>query len=370
MINSWTTEELLFVANLPNLNSELAIKIIEYSNNLLDFLDNKLIAQVSTIFKQESLFDAEFINYENKAKEIFYKTGKCAITPIFYWDYRYPALLKKIPFPPFVLYTLGTLQAAESEIISIVGTRRCSDYGKMCAEHFAEAFVNAGIVVASGLATGIDTYAHMVAVKKSAPTYAVLASGLDQISPQTSADNAKKIIDSGGALISAYPAGVKALPPYFLQRNRLISGLARAVLVVESAYKGGSLNTARNASEQNREVYAIPGRINSEKSKGCNMLIKKNIAQIAISPEDMLSDLGLIESDDNSLFSRASKPKVNLSPDSRKVFDCIGSEPINTDKIAELCGMEISDTLSILLILEFEDLIRQLPGKNYIRFEV
>lgn len=366
-INSWDLQSIVAVSILPNLNSNAAIQKISDSVNYEHFNKFRDLYKVSNYYSENKLFSSPPINFMDEAAEILNTCSNKDIRIITIWSPEYPKLLKNIEFPPLILYVRGTLQAADSEIISIVGTRHCTEYGKLCAEHFAESFVRAGIIVASGLATGIDTIAHLTAVKNSGITYAVIASGIDRISPSTTQMNADKIVESGGAIISTYRPGTNALPPYFLQRNRIISGIARAVLVVESAFKGGSLNTARNANEQNREVYAIPGRINSEHSKGTNALIRKNLANIALSPENVIEDLGL-KSDDNLFQTDANAPSLNNNQ--ALLMKHIDSEPIGIDRIAELTGLDISTVLTELLNLEFSSLVRQLPGKNYIKFKI
>lgn len=367
-INSWDLRSIVAVSVLPNLNTNAAIQKIADSVNLEHFLKFRDLHRVSSSFAENKLFPSAPINIMDEADSIIETCLSKNIQIITYWSPQYPKLLKNIDFPPLMIYVRGKLQAQDANIISIVGTRHCTDYGKLCTEHFAETFVRSGLIIASGLATGIDTIAHLTAVRNSGITYAVIASGIDRISPSTSQANADKIVESGGAIISTYRPGTNALPPYFLQRNRIISGIAKALLVVESAYKGGSLNTARNANEQNREVYAVPGRINSERSKGTNLLIRKNLASIALSPEDIIEDLGLKNAD--NLFEKKQSESLNLSANQLKVLNSIDSEPIGIDKISEITALDISTVLIELLNLEFMNLVRQLPGKNYVRFNV
>ncbi len=367
IINSWDLRSIVAISILPNLNTNAAIRKISDSVNFEHFNKFRDLYKVSNFYAENKLFSSPLLNIIDEADEILNTCTNKNIQIITYWSADYPKLLKNIDFPPLLLYVAGRLQNADSEIISIVGTRHCTEYGKLCTEHFAESFVRSGLIVASGLATGIDTIAHLTAIKNSGITYSVIASGIDKISPSTTQMNADKIIESGGAIISTYRPGTNALPPYFLQRNRIISGIARAVLVVESAIKGGSLNTARNANEQNREVYAIPGRINSEHSKGTNALIRKNLASIALSPENIIEDLGLVNED--NLFESVSN-SVQLNANQSLLLKHIDSEPIGVDRIAELTGLDISTVLSELLYLEFNSLVRQLPGKNYVKFKI
>ena len=177
--------------------------------------------------------------------------------------------------------------------------------------------------------------------------------------------NADKILESGGAIISEYKCGIKALPAFFPQRNRIISGLSRATVVIESAEKGGSLITARFAFDQERDVFAVPGEIYSDRSKGTNLLIKKNIAQIAVSPESVLEELNLLK-DKKSIFDDAMK-NIYLGSDEQKLMEILNHKPMHTDEILNISGLDMSVILVKLLELEFKGLVKQLPGKYYIK---
>jgi DNA processing protein len=280
------------------------------------------------------------------------------------WDDDYPQGLKDIVHPPVILYIKGNISNVHEKYLSIVGTRRCSLYGKMIAEKFTETFAYNSVVIVSGLANGIDTISHLAAIKNKGITWAVIACGLDCLSPSLAVQNAEKIVEGGGCIISEYPCGVKAKPVFFPQRNRIISGISKAVIVIESGKKGGALITAQFAFDQSKEVYAVPGNINSEKSVGANELIRKNLAQIAISPEQILIDLGWVNN--GTLF-----PKIeNRSFDDleeAKIYEVIDNSPVHIDEIASMIGMDMPNLLVKLLNLEFSNAIRQLPGKYYIR---
>jgi DNA processing protein len=184
---------------------------------------------------------------------------------------------------------------------------------------------------------------------------------LDRIQPVSAARLAEQILEHGGAVLSEYPPGTRALPAYFPQRNRIISGLARAVLVVESGIPGGALLTAHFAFDQGRDVYAIPGNITSEKSAGTNMLIRRQIATPALSPEDFLADLGL-----TTLAPAAPAPTFHC-PAEERLYALLGSEPLHIDVLSDRAGLPVHEALAHLLELEFRGLVRQLPGKYFIR---
>lgn len=296
-----------------------------------------------------------------EAEEMMERTASSSTRILSLWDTDYPALLTNIAYPPALLFVRGTLQAADAVSIGVVGTRHCSQYGKLVTERFAECFAAAGCVVVSGLASGIDTIAHQATVKAGGITYAVIASGVDSISPYYARNLAEKIIAEGGAVISEYRLGVKALPTYFPQRNRIISGIARALVVVESGIKGGSLITAQFASDQSRELYAVPGNISSEKSEGTNRLIQRQLAIPALSPEQILEDLGIAYT-----HKEQSLPQFSSELE-EKVYRALSSEPIQADTLAENLNINVNDLLVALLMLEFRGVVRQLAGKQFMR---
>jgi DNA processing protein len=257
------------------------------------------------------------------------------------------------------------LQANDSKSISIVGTRAATTYGKLATEKFVEQFVRYNLVIVSGLARGIDTKVHIETIKNKGITYAIVASGLDCIKPAISNKNAEKIVESGGAIISEYPCGTKALPGYFPQRNRIISGISVATLVIESADKGGSLITAKFAFDQGRDVFAVPGNIFSEKSAGTNSLIAANIAAIAKSPDYVITELGIADGREIEMFKK--EKEQTLEKDEKSIIDLLNHEPRHIDDIADKADADINTVLVTLLKLEFKGLITQLPGKYYIK---
>ncbi|MBO4292929.1 MAG: DNA-processing protein DprA [Clostridia bacterium] len=189
-------------------------------------------------------------------------------------DENYPELLKSIYDPPKCLYVVGNIEILNSPGIAIVGCREATEYGKKAAMYFSYNLAKQGITIVSGLARGIDSYSHIGALQAKGNTIAVIGSGLDIIYPKENEQLAKKIIEQGGAIISEYPLGTRPTQDHFPARNRIISGLSKAVLVVEAKEKSGSLITADFAMEQGKEVYAVPGNINSLNSVGTNNLIK------------------------------------------------------------------------------------------------
>lgn len=277
-------------------------------------------------------------------------------------DDDYPALLREIYAPPISLYIIGELTEEDARSIAIVGTRSASSYGREGAEQYAGRFAQAGVTVVSGLARGIDTYAHAAALKGGGRTIAVVASGLDQIQPYAAALLARSIV-ARGAVISEYPFGVKALRPYFPQRNRIISGMSSGVVVVESDEKGGGMITAGFALDQNRDVFALPGPITSSQSRGANLLIRTDRARLTQSPNDVLDALGFH-------YSLPEAGPVNNRPGElslfeQRIYDILDIEPLHVDIICDAAGLAPSEALVSLLSLEFKGLVRQIAGKRF-----
>lgn len=282
-----------------------------------------------------------------------------------YWDADYPPLLRSIYSAPVTLYVLGRLLPEDERAVAIVGTRGASIYGRLTAERYACEIAAAGVTVVSGLARGIDTYAHAAALKTGGRTIAVVASGLDQIQPSYAAQLAVRIADHG-AVVSEYPFGVKALRPYFPQRNRIISGMASGTVVVESDETGGAMITASFALDQNRDIFAVPGPISSPKSRGPNLLVRTDRARLTQSPADVLEMLGykaasIMQSHSEEL------PTIDLTLFEQQVYNVVDGEPVHIDAICETTGMPSNEVLVNLLALEFKGLVRQIAGKMFLR---
>lgn len=281
-----------------------------------------------------------------------------------FWDEMYPPLLKEIYAPPAALYVRGVLALADVSGVAIVGTRGASLYGRLATERYAGACAASGVTVVSGLARGIDSYAHIAALKGGGRTVAIVASGVDRIAPASNEQLAEKIALAGG-VISEHPFGVQAVPSYFPRRNRIISGMTRGVLVIESDERGGSMITAGFAMDQNREVFALPGPVTSPKSRGPNLLIRTDRARLTQSPRDLLEALGY----------RLSLPpeqervvrRDELSVFEARLYDILGAEPLHIDTLCELADLPSSDVLVTLLTLEFKGLARQMAGKMFLR---
>lgn len=226
-----------------------------------------------------------------KGNIYFDRLKKLKIDVVFDHDKKYPSLLKQIDSHPRVLYTMGRLQAKDKKAIAIVGSRKMTSYGKHVAAQFSEELARSKITIVSGMARGVDSEAHKGAIRVGGRTIAVLGSGLNNIYPPENKTLSRKIIENG-CLVSEYPLGYPAFPYNFVARNRIISGLSRAVMVVEGRIKSGTLLTVKHALDQGRPVFAIPGQINSPMSEGPHFLIREG-AILATKPKDILDELNL-----------------------------------------------------------------------------
>jgi DNA processing protein len=282
------------------------------------------------------------------------------------WDAEYPELLKKTYDPPAFLFVLGKFNPGDKHSLAIVGTRTPSSYGQLITELISRELAHLGITIISGLARGIDTLAHSAALKAKGRTIAVIGSGLDVPYPPENR-NLLEAIANQGAVISEFPMGAKPDATNFPRRNRIISGLSLGTIVVESAEDGGAMITASTALDQNREVFAIPGNITEKRSTGPNKLIREGRAKLTQRIDDVLEELGPHL---RHLLKRepALDASIELTLFERKVYDKLSCDPIHIDELAELAETSTADALVSLLSLEFKGLVRQLPGKLFLKF--
>ena len=281
-------------------------------------------------------------------------------------DGDYPAILKEIYDPPFVLYIKGELMPCDRNAVAVVGSRGASYYGLSCAKEFSYKLALAGVTIVSGMARGIDTAGHRAALDAGGRTLAVLGSGLKKVYPPENKGLFQQIAEKG-AVISQFPLDTPPLPQYFPIRNRVISGLSCGVLVVEASNKSGALITARYALDQGREIFAVPGKVSSATSLGTNDLIKQG-AKMVTEPAEILDELRCRFSLE-SLSSPASlkEESTGLSSEEQKIVKNLGDEPISVDDLAAQTGLNVSDLLSILVKLELRKVIKQLPGKTFVK---
>lgn len=279
---------------------------------------------------------------------------------------EYPYLLKQCEDAPLVLFYRGTLETPETKNIAIVGTRKASERGKAKVESLLQQLSEMGYHpnIISGLAYGIDITAHIACIHHGLRAQAILGHGLHMIYPAPHKNIAEKIVEQGGALISEYPTCARITPANFLQRNRIIAGMSEAVLVAESSVKGGAMSTARQALSYNREVMAIPGRPEDTTSSGCNLLIKQNIAALVENITDILKIIHW-----EPLPTHPYQTSLDLFPPSedettiKQALMTSGEQ--NIDQLHLITRIPVHDLSVILLKLELEGVVIQLPGKCY-----
>jgi len=277
----------------------------------------------------------------------------------------YPALLRRIPEAPLVLYVQGELQPADAVALAIVGSRFPTHYGTTQAGRLASELAARGMTIVSGLAQGIDTAAHRGALDGGGRTIAVLGGGIARLYPAENAPLADEIVQHG-AVVSDFPLHTRPQAFTFPRRNRIVSGLALGVLVVEADRDSGALITADWALAQGREVFALPGRVTDKRSRGCHLLIKQG-AKLAETCEDILEELGDVA---RALAPPRYKPQeepLPLAAEQQAVYNAIGDDPTHIDAITDASGLPPHQVASTLMLLELKRLITQLPGKHFVR---
>lgn len=278
-------------------------------------------------------------------------------------DENFPAQLKNISSAPAWLYRRGETACDEKHCITIVGPRKISNYGKQVTEHFAEALSRFGFTIISGLALGVDAAAHQAALRMNMPTVGVLGCGIDQLYPPQNRELGKNILASGGMILSEFPPGTEPAREHFPMRNRIVSGLARAALIVEAGEKSGALITAGMALSQGKDVFAVPGSIFSETSGGTNKIIKSGQAQAVTSPEEVLEAMGL---NDVPSFRERSELKPT-NPDELRLYEIMDLNPTHIDDIIKKSGMNSAKVSAILSMLEMKGFVSDTGGMNYVK---
>ncbi len=303
---------------------------------------------------------------------------KHQVRALTWMDEGFPAGLREIPQSPPVLFIRGSDGPEFEQAVAVVGTRRVTPYGRQAAEYFCEGLARAGVAIISGLARGVDAIAHRVALEQGALSVAVLAGGIDQIFPRENAGLAERVA-AQGCLVGEYPPGVSARADYFPRRNRILSGLARAVLIVEAGEGSGALHTANWGFEQGRDVFAVPGSVFSRQSQGTNQLIRDNTARLVATPEQLLEELNLLGAGGQYRLSGAapasearpqatpSKARAGASQEEGRVLHWLGDEPVHVDEIVRSSGLPVAEVSSALQVMELKGLVRQPRPMMYIR---
>jgi DNA processing protein len=353
---------------IPHIGSITAKKLIAYCGGI-DEVFNQSKKSLQKVPGVGELIAHEVYHQkvlERAEKEIEF-LDKYGIAPLYYTDSDYPERLKQCEDSPILLYYKGSVPLSYPKVLAVVGTRSASDYGRWLCEELVRDLAQRGhsVLVVSGLAHGIDAAAHRNALRNGFPTVGVLAHGLDMIYPSANRGLAKEMLENG-ALVTDFITGTQPERNNFLRRNRIIAGLADATLVVESAIKGGALVTADIASSYSRDVLACPGRAGDKYSQGCNALIKSNKAALVESAEDIENALnwqtataGAAPAVQLSLFRE-------LSEEEQKIVSILKDvERESIDTIAFSSGLSMPSTSAILLTMEFDGIVKSLPGKAY-----
>lgn len=292
---------------------------------------------------------------------------KNGVDIIYYHDARYPKRLKSCDDAPLLLYSKGNAGFNMPKVISIVGTRNATEYGRQLCHQLVDELKQYNVLIVSGLALGIDTAAHRECLKFNVPTVGVLGHGFDTMYPAGNRQLADKMLQEG-AVITEYPSGTVANRENFPQRNRIVAGMADATIVVEASIKGGALITAEIANSYNRDVFAFPGRLNDEFSEGCNFLIRNNKASLLSCMADLAFMMGWEKPDDGHHAPEQLMLPIDLSTPEQLIYETIrqNKNPLAIDDLAIRIGMPTSTLAINLLNMEMQGFIRSLPGKTYV----
>ena len=288
--------------------------------------------------------------------------GRHGVRALTWHDDEYPKRLREIFDRPPVLFVRGTITAADEWGVAVVGTRRVTVYGRQVAEEMARGLASNRVTVVSGLARGVDAVAHRAALEAGGRTIAVQACGLDLVYPPEHKRLAEQIAERG-AVVSDYPIGTQPRGEFFPRRNRILSGMSLGVLVVEGDVKSGALITARQALEQNREVFAVPGPIYSPNSRGTNKLIQDGEAKLTLDVQDVLAELNL------SMAAHQIEMTELIPADETEsvLLKHLSAEPVHIDEVRRECGLPIGTVTGGLAMLELKGLVRQVGRMNYVR---
>ena len=362
-MGKFSEREVLIWLNTIYVNNSSILKLLDYFPDIREILevDSKLLFKLPGIKRE---YIEKIINNRKpySIEKIFERLGEWKISTITCLDEEYPDSLKYIYDSPAVLYYRGEFLEEDVLSIAIVGARKSTAYGKWVCEKFAKELVNLGVTIVSGLALGIDAIAHRTALENGGRTIAVLGNGLDVRYPRRNLGLYDDIVKQG-VVLTEFPLGSQPLSYNFPQRNRIISGLSQAVIVIEAKEKSGSLITAHHAVEQGKDVFAVPGNINSIYSSGTNKLIKDGAFPL-LEIDDLLDEVVTLK--DRLLKIKRDKIDYSeLSETEKKIVDTLKDGPVHSDLIAHRTGLDIATVHSVLTILELKGIIKELTGRTY-----
>jgi DNA processing protein len=354
------------LSRVPGLGCVSFKKLAEHFEDPTEALSAPTAALAEIPGLDQNVIDGlrNFSAWDEAEKEII-RAEKAAVKIVPFIDLSYPARLRMIPDPPPLLYLKGEIRSEDQKAVAVVGSRSTSDYGRRVARDLCRGLASLGFTVVSGMARGIDGTAHETSLNAGGRTIAVLGSGVDRVYPAEHDKLYQRIIENG-AVISEFPIGTRPLAFNFPARNRLISGLSLGVVVVEATEKSGSLITAALALEQGREVFAVPGEVGASRSRGAHRLIRQG-AKLVETVDDIMEEIA------PQLVTRAGKavspPKRTLPPslgdEFQRIFALFQERPLQIDEVIESSGYSPSRVSEILLDLELQGYLKQLPGKKY-----
>lgn len=355
---------IMWLNSLMSINADIKRELINAlgsAENLWNAGRKKILStKILSEEKVEFLIKSRYKYDMDKELEKLYHSDAEFIT---FTDKEFPIQLTAMNEPPIGIYIIGKLPDSSYPMISIVGSRRVSEYGASVCDKFSRELAEAGVTVVSGMAMGIDAIAHKGAIEGGGKTIAVLGTGVDVCYPVVNT-NIYNEIKMNGCIISEFPLGTKAYKANFPYRNRIIAGLSRATIVIEAAERSGSLITANRAIENSRIVMAVPGNITSKLSKGCNDLIRKGCVPVTCT-QDIFDELNIKLT--KRELKNSEKDIIPLAKDEKMLYDCISYEPITADELVEKLDMDTREVTCLLTMLELKGCIKRMSGQKVVR---
>jgi len=351
---------------VPNIGSIRAKYLLQYYEAREIFSARKgELEKLEGIGPLRAKYIKEFKQFDEAEAEIAF-IEKYGITPLFIGEEKYPKRLLNCYDSPTMLYYKGNANLNEQKIVSIIGTRLHTEYGKSITQHFIEKLANYPITIVSGLAHGIDGIAHKFSLQNKLATIGVLAHGLHTIYPAQHNSLAKDMIAQNGGLLTEFTSKTKPDKHNFPTRNRIVAGMSDATVIVETDIRGGSMITAELANGYNKDVFAFPGRITDGKSAGCNFLIKSNKASLITSADDFLLQMGWEERPSKKKKHHQKELFLDLTSNEKIIIDLLKKKDATSiDDINFNSGLSSSGVAAALLNLEIQNVVTSLPGKFY-----
>jgi len=353
------------LTQVPLIGPVQAKILLEHFENAKDIFKAKksLLEQIEGIGTIKATNIKGFEEFASIEKEITF-IEKNNIQPLFFTDDNYPKRLRNVYDPPTILYYRGTADLNASKIIAVIGNRSHTEYGRQLTEKLINDLASQNVLIASGMAYGIDGVAHKAAIKNGLPTVGVLAHGLDIMYPPEHNALAKEMIDGNGGLLTEFPSRTKPDKHNFPIRNRIVAGMSDATIVIETNVKGGSMITANLAYGYNRDVLAFPGRTTDNRSSGCNKLLKDRKASLITGADDVLEALGWKE------LTRSRRPQrvlfIDFTPEEKIIIDLLGEkDATHIDEINLKSNLSSGAIAAAILNLELQNVVSSLPGKMY-----